>query len=65
MSKERDYYRKESIRLSEDAKKSITIPSSVILSTEDDSMLGKVVRNLMIKKIEECDKHIEHMSNLK
>lgn len=65
MSKERDYYRKESIRLSEDAKKSITIPSSIILSTEDDSMLGKVVRNLMIKKIEECDKHIEHMSNLK
>ena len=65
MSKERDYYRKESIRLSEDAKKSITIPSSVILSTEDDSMLGKVVRNLMIKKSEECDKHIEHMSNLK
>jgi hypothetical protein len=65
MSKDRDYYRKESVRLSEEAKKSITIPSSVILSTEDDSMLGKVVRNLMMKKIEECNKHIEHMSNLK
>jgi hypothetical protein len=65
MSKDRDYYKKESIRLSEDAKKFITIPSSVILTTEDDSMLGKVVRTLMIKKIEECDKHIEHMSNLK
>jgi hypothetical protein len=65
MSKDRDYYKKESIRLSEDAKKFITIPSSVILTTEDDSMLGKVVRTLMINKIEECDKHIEHMSNLK
>jgi hypothetical protein len=65
MSKDRDYYKKESVRLSEDAKKFITIPSSVILTTEDDSMLGKVVRTLMIKKIEECDKHIEHMSNLK
>lgn len=65
MNRDRDYYRKESIRLSEEAKKSITISSSVILSTEDDSMLGKVVRTLMIKKIEECDKHIEHMSNLK
>lgn len=65
MSKDRDYYRKESVRLSEEAKKSITIPSSVILSTEDDCMLGKVVRNLMMKKIEECNKHIEHMSNLK
>jgi hypothetical protein len=65
MSKDRDYYKKESIRLSEDAKKFITIPSSVILTTEDDCMLGKVVRTLMIKKIEECDKHIEHMSNLK
>jgi hypothetical protein len=65
MNNDRDYYRKESIRLSKEAKKSITIPSSVILSTEDDSTLGKVVRNLMINKIEECDKHIEHMSNLK
>lgn len=65
MNRDRDYYRKESIRLSEEAKKSITISSSVILSTEDDSMLGKVVRTLMIKKIEECDKQIEHMSNLK
>ena len=65
MSKERDYYKKESIRLSEEAKKFITIPSSIIFSTEDDSILGKVVRTLMIKKIEECDKHVEHMSNLK
>lgn len=65
MSNDRDYYIKESIRLSEEAKKSITIPSSIIFSTEDDSTLGKVVRTLMIKKIEECDKHVEHMSNLK
>jgi hypothetical protein len=62
---EREIYRKQSIQLSEDAKKSITIPSSVILSTEDDCMLGKIVRHLMTTKIEDCNKHIEYMSNLK
>jgi hypothetical protein len=62
---EREIYKKQSIQLSEDAKKSITIPSSIILTTEDDCMLGKIVRHLMITKIEECNKHIDHMSNLK
>jgi hypothetical protein len=62
---EREIYRKQSIQLSEDAKKSITIPSSVILTTEDDCMLGKIVRHLMTTKIEDCNKHIDYMSNLK
>ena len=62
---EREIYRKQSIQLSEDAKKSITIPSSIILTTEDDCMLGKIVRHLMTTKIEDCNKHIDYMSNLK
>jgi len=61
---EREIYKKQSIQMSEDAKKSITIPSSVILTTEDDCMLGKIVRDLMSNKIEECNKHIDYMSNL-
>ena len=51
--------------MSEDAKKSISIPSSIILTTEDDCVLGKIIRDLMTKKIEECNKHIDYMSNLK
>ena len=62
---EREIYKKQSIQISEDAKKSITIPSSVILTTEDDCVLGKIVRDLMTKKIEECNNHINYMSSLK
>ncbi len=64
MSNERDYYKRQSVLLSEEAKKSINITSSVILTTEDDCELGKVVRDLMTKKIKECDEHIKHMTNL-
>jgi SPX domain protein involved in polyphosphate accumulation len=62
---EREIYKKQSIQMSEDAKKSISIPSSIILTTEDDCVLGRIIRDLMTKKIEECDKHIDYMSNLK
>lgn len=58
------HYIKQSIQISEDAKKELTIPSSTILTTEDDCTLGKIVRELMTKKIEQCNEHIIHMSNL-
>lgn len=62
---EREIYKRQSIQISEDAKKHINIPSSVILTTEDDCVLGRIIRDLMTKKIEECNKHIDYMSNLK
>lgn len=62
---DREIYKKQIIKISEEAKNSIVISSSIILSTEDDCTLGKIVRDLMNNKIDECNKHIDYMSNLK
>jgi hypothetical protein len=47
-----------------EGKQSLTIPSSLINKTTDDAELGKLVRETMIKKIEDCEKHVEYMKSL-
>jgi hypothetical protein len=50
--------------MSEDAKKTITLKSEMILNCSNDFELGKMVRMLLYEKINACDEHIKHVSSL-
>jgi len=58
-------YIKQAIELSEKAKKTITISKELIESIDDNALLGILIRRMLLEKIKECDKHIEHMKSLK
>jgi hypothetical protein len=63
-SVERKLYIRQIEQICEEGKQSLTIPSSLINETTDDAELGKLVREMMIKKIEDCEKHVEYMKSL-
>jgi hypothetical protein len=63
-SVERKLYIRQIEQLCEEGKQSLTIPSSLINETTDDVELGKLVREMMVKKIEDCEKHVEYMKSL-
>lgn len=63
-SLERKLYIRQIEQLCEEGKQSLTIPSSLINETIDDVELGKLVREMMVKKIEDCEKHVEYMKSL-
>lgn len=63
-SVERKLYIRQIEQICEEGKQSLTIPSSLINKTTDDAELGKLVRETMIKKIEDCEKHVEYMKSL-
>jgi hypothetical protein len=50
--------------MSEDAKKTITLKSEMILNCSNDFELGKMVRMLLYEKINACDEHIKHVNSL-
>ena len=63
-SVERKLYIRQIEQLCEEGKQSLTIPSLLINETIDDNELGKLVREMMVKKIEDCEKHVEYMKSL-
>jgi hypothetical protein len=63
-SVERKLYIRQIEQICEEGKQSLIIPSSLINETTDDAELGKLVREMMIKKIEDCEKHVEYMKSL-
>jgi hypothetical protein len=63
-SVERKLYIRQIEQICEEGKQSLTIPSLLINETTDDAELGKLVREMMIKKIEDCEKHVEYMKSL-
>jgi hypothetical protein len=50
--------------MGEESKKIIQLNTSIINEFINDSDLGKEVRNLIKKKISECDEQIKHAKNL-
>lgn len=52
------------IEMAEESKKFIKLEAEEILKEEDDEKLGEWVRAEMMKKIADCDAHIEHVKNL-
>ncbi len=50
--------------MSIESKKTITIDTEMVLSCEDYCELGKLITDLVNKKIKDCDDHIEHMKNI-
>lgn len=50
--------------MAEESKKFIKLEAEEILKEEDDRKLGEWVRAEMMKKIAECDAHIEHVKNM-
>lgn len=60
---EKEYYRKKIIEMSIESKKTITIDTEMVLSCKDYCELGKLITDLVNKKIKDCDDHIEYMKN--
>ena len=65
MSKRFNPYIKQAIELAEDSKKEITISREIIDSINDDAELGGKIREMLSKKIMDCDEYIKHMESLK
>lgn len=63
-SVERKLYIKQIEQICEEGKKSLMIPSILIHETTDDAELGKLVRDLMKQKIEDCENHVAYMKSL-
>jgi hypothetical protein len=63
-SVERKLYIKQIEQICEEGKQSLTIPSSLINETIDDAELGKLVKEMLIKKIEDCDSHVKYMKSV-
>jgi hypothetical protein len=63
-SVERKIYIRQIEQICEEGKQSLTIPSSLINNTIDDAELGKLVREMLIKKIEDCENHVTYMKSL-
>jgi hypothetical protein len=61
---EKNIYRRQMIQMSEDAKKTITLKSEMILNCSDDFDLGRMVRMLLNEKINTCDEHINYIKSL-
>lgn len=52
------------IEMAEESKKFIKLDAEKILNEKDNEKLGEWVRAEMMKKIADCDAHIEHVKNL-
>jgi hypothetical protein len=63
-NEDKTYYLNKSIELSEDNKKTLTIDSNIIFEFPNDNELGKEIRKLVTKKINDCDTYIKQMNNL-
>lgn len=57
-------YHRQMIEMAEESKKFIKVSADQIFNEEDDAELGKWLRAEMIKKIRDCDAHIEHVKSL-
>lgn len=58
---EKEIYRQQGIELAQEAKLSLIVPSSVILNTDDDFVLGQKVREMYQNKIQGIEEYINHM----
>jgi hypothetical protein len=61
---ERKLYIKQIEQLCEEGKKSVSIPSTLINETTNDAELGRLVREMMGKKIVDCENHVRYMKSL-
>jgi hypothetical protein len=63
IKEEKEYYRKKIIEMAIESKKTITIETEMVLSCKDYYELGKMISELVNKKIKDCDDHIDYMKN--
>jgi hypothetical protein len=63
-SEETKVYHKQMIEMAEESKKFIKIPADQILKEEDNEKLGAWIRAQMMKKISDCNAHIDHVKSL-
>jgi hypothetical protein len=42
----------------------INVPAQVITETEDDRELGRIVREMLAKKVKDADEHINYIKNI-
>jgi hypothetical protein len=58
------YYLNKSIELAKESRRQITINTSIIYDFPNDNELGKELRRLVTNKVDECDKHIKHITDI-
>lgn len=63
IKEEKEYYRKKIIEMAIESKKTITIETEMVLGCKDYYELGKMISELVNKKIKDCDDHIDYMKN--
>ncbi len=64
LKSDRNIYIKQLEELYEEGKKSLMVESKYILSTMSNEELGKLIRELYHKKIEDCESHLKYMKSL-
>lgn len=62
--KDKNYYLKKSIELTEASKESITLNTSIVYEFPNDNELGREIRRKISEKLDDADKHIKHLQNL-
>lgn len=60
----KNYYLKKSIELAEEAKKTITLDTSIIYDHPNDNELGKEIRKMITEKVDGANKYIKDIENL-
>jgi hypothetical protein len=48
----------------EEWKNFINVPAQVIAENEDDQELGRIVREMLAKKVKEANEHINYIKNI-
>jgi hypothetical protein len=57
-------YRRQIIEMGENSKKTLTLEAAEVMKRSDDEELGRWVREMLEKKIEEIDNHINYIKSL-
>ena len=62
---ERSMYVKQIIQMSEESKKTLTLPASIILDkTITDTQLGQMIRDQYTTKLKGIEEHVNYMKSL-
>jgi hypothetical protein len=59
-----NHYHRRMIEDGEEWKTFINIPAQVIAENSDDQELGRIVREMLMKKIKQTDEHINYIKNI-
>lgn len=60
---QKEYYKNKIVEILNESKKTITIDTDFIMSIKDACELGTLINEMTIKKIKDCDDHINYIKS--